>query len=514
MDVDSLIDYAFGIEVAASPILNIPDIVDWAEDRFYIVETARPIVLAQHQKDILRHFSERLPDGRFRWRNLIYSTIKKSGKTTMSALYARWAAECWGPFQEVYNMGNKFKQAKERAFKIARRSIELAPARERQDWDLQATTLTHGLSGSVIEALPISGAGEAGGNQSLSVWTELWGFQYEEALLMWDELKPVPTRPLSQRFVDTYAGFEGMSELLWEWWQAGLAGERLHDELPIYGNEAAGLIAYIDTGTEARRMPWQLGAEGEAYYREQALTERPENYRRHHLNEWATSVDSLINIALWDRLEGDEGQAAGGGIFIGADAAVSGDCTALSVIHYDPGKDFVSELETYIWTPPQHGKLDYDLTLLPALQDVLKRYRVVGVAYDEYQLHSLMTREAKNHRKVDWYAFPQGGERIKADTALVNRIRQGTLQHSGNQELREHVQNADGKASGDSALRIVKRASDKHIDAVVSLSMAAWRAAELMRQPRQAARQIPYSGLWRSQGGRSRGGKVGPGGKR
>ncbi len=141
--------------------------------------------------------------------------------------------------------------------------------------------MTHLASGSIIEALPISAAGEAGGNPSLTVWTELWGFQYEEALLMWDELKPVPTRPLSQRFVDTYAGYEGESLLLKGIWDRVLSGKRLHDELPVYGDEATGWIGYIDTGDEARRMPWQRGPAADEEFKKNEADEEPERYSRH-----------------------------------------------------------------------------------------------------------------------------------------------------------------------------------------------------------------------------------------
>ena len=496
MDIDTLIDAGLNPQPESPAQRDIPDIVDWAQDSFFVIETGRPIVLMPHQKDILHLMTERRQDGYFRWQNLIYSTIKKSGKTTISALYARWAAETWGAYQEVYNLGNKLKQAKERAFKAARRSIELAPPRIKNDWDIQETKLTHHTSGSVIEALPISGAGEAGGNQSLTVWTELWGFQYDDALLMWDELKPVLTRPLSQRFVDTYAGFEGISDLLWQMWQQSLAGERLHDELPVYGNEAAGLCAYIDQGTAARRMPWQLGAVGQAYYAEQELTERPENYQRHHLNYWATSTSQLINIALWDRLEYEQ-RPKFDEVVIGVDASVSGDCTAMSVTGYNMAEDRVYELETHIFTPENGQKLDYSLTLEPAFDSVFSTYgRVKSVAYDEYQLHDFMTRKAKQYKKTDFYAFPQGHERVLADSAIFNRINQGTIEHSGNDQLKEHIQNADGKAVGDDALRIVKRAASKHIDGLIAMSMSAYRASNFKPPKKTTAIQTAHTGLW------------------
>lgn len=499
-DIDDLIDYGLG---NASGIPDIPDICDWAEDRFYVIETSRPIVLQPHQKDILRLFTERRPDGGFKWRNCLYSTIKKSGKTTISALYARWAAETWGAYQEVYNLGNKLGQAQERAYKTVRRSIELAPNREKYEWELQTRRMTHLTSGSFIEALPVSGAGEAGGNQSLTVWTELWGFQYEDALLMWDELKPVLTRPLSQRFVDTYAGFKNESELLWTIWQNGLEGERLHDELPVYGNEAAGLIAYIDTGIEARRMPWQQGEVGEQYFREQERTERPENVQRHHYNYWADNTSALISVPLWDRLMiGEDDPKPGQEVILAADASVSGDCTALVAVAYHAATDTTYEVETHIWTPPKGGKLDYDETITKEMEAMFTRYRVRGVAYDPYQLHDVMTRAAKRYPRTEFYAFPQGGERVQADTALVTRIQQDKLRHTGNKVLREHVQNANGKASGDDAIRIVKRASDKHVDGVVALSMGSWRWHEVKPERKPRGQRVQKTGFW---GGNKRG---------
>lgn len=467
----------------------LPDIVEWAEENFYIIETKRPIVLEPHQKDILRLITETLPDGTFKWRTVLYSTIKKSGKTTISALYARWAAETWGPYQEVYNLGNKLKQAKDRAFKTARRSIELAPPHIKDQWDIQATRLTHLPSGSVIEALPVSGAGEAGGNQSLTVWTELWGFEYDEALLFFDELKPVLTRRRSQRFMDTYAGFEGESELLWDIWQNGLAGERLHPDLPIYGNEALGLIAYIDTGVEARRMPWQRGAVGKRYYQEQEKTENPINYKRHHFNEWATSQDVLIQMPLWDRLQEDvseyvvKHQVRKTPVVVAWDASVSGDCTAGMVVTYIPTEDKVVELEAYIFHPPSGGEIDYHETIKPVMLDLNERYDIIHVTYDPYQLHDFMTQLAKlpDFGSVEFSKFEQGADRLRSDSALVSRIKQGNLAHSGNVELRKHIQGADGKVSGnEKSIRIVKRSNKHYVDGAVALSMAAWVISEVM----------------------------------
>ena len=155
----------------------------------------------------------------------------------------------------------------------------------------------------------------------------------------------------------------------------------------------------------------------------------------------------------------------------------------MAVVCYDAAEDRIIELETYVWEPPKDGKIDYADTLKPAMDDVFRRYRVLGVAYDEYQMHNFMTeyRKTSRHRnkKDFFYPFPQGAERVRADTALLNRIRHEQIQHSGNATVRQHIQNADGKAVGESAIRIVKRDNTRKIDAVIALSMAAWRMYHL-----------------------------------
>ncbi len=474
------------------------DIVDWAEENFYIIEGKKLIVLQDVQRCVLREFFRRGEDGRFIYRTGLYSTIKKSGKTTIAALVMQWAAERWGDYGEIYHMGNKREQAKERAFKIAKRSVQMS--HNKNDWDVASLSLTHLPTKSVIQALPVNAAGESGGNQRLTTWTEAHGYVYEENERMWTELQPVPTQPLSFRFVESYAGYEGESNLLKSLWDRALEdGKRIHDEYPIYAIEDEGLIAYIDTGVRARRMPWQTPS----YYVQAEADELAHEFRRIHLNLWINSQDALVNIALWDRLMTEDTPELPGrtDVVISVDASVSGDCTALAIVTYDTINDITIELETHIFEPPQGGKIDYDETLRPVMDYAFEFYNVIGVAYDEYQMHNFMTEYKKNtkyrHRKEFFYAFPQTSERLKSDTDLLRRIRQGQLLHSGNQTVRQHIKNADGKASGDKAIRIVKRHPKKKIDAIIAISMGCWRIYCLLqgkppknRKPRR--RKVVY----------------------
>jgi phage terminase large subunit-like protein len=145
--------------------------------------------------------------------------------------------------------------------------------------DVQSRTI-YLENGSTIKAISSDYAGAAGSNHGWVSVDELWAVSSAAGRRLWDELTPVPTRKNSVRFVSTYAGFTNESELLEELYQkAVVEGERIHDELPIYVNRPARIFAYWD---HERRMPWQLGAEGEQYYEAQRRTLRPATFARLH----------------------------------------------------------------------------------------------------------------------------------------------------------------------------------------------------------------------------------------
>lgn len=200
------------------------DPVFWAERNFYAEETVFTpeglIQLMPHQRMILRYAFQRDETGRFRFTTIIYSAVKKSGKTAMGGLVGRWAAETWTRRGDVYFVGNDANQAKERGYAALRSSIELNPEynpmKERLpgQWIIHDKYGRHIPTGSKAHAVATDYKGEAGSNPVLSVWTEIWGFIQTASLRFWAEMTPSPTRAASVRFIETYAGFVGESELL------------------------------------------------------------------------------------------------------------------------------------------------------------------------------------------------------------------------------------------------------------------------------------------------------------
>lgn len=482
------------------------DIVAWAERSFYIPDPPCPISLEPHQKALLRLIEARNPDGTHRYKTVVYSTPKKSGKTTIAALVARFRAETGSRFQEFYCIANDFEQAQGRVFHAARTSIELSPGWRRY-WKTGERELLHLPSGSVIKAIPNDYKGEAGANPSLTIWTELWGYESERSRRLWEELTPVPTRD-STRLVETYAGFEGESELLWDLYERGvlhghqLNARELHELadiglvvfeeapnpdslVPIWVDEAASLLVYWDSGEAGRRMPWQRGEEGRAYYAEQEQSLRPKAFERLHLNRWVTAESSFVPVEWWDACREDlppfEPDHCKDAVVLGVDAASTGDSFAVVAVTRHPQRHGdVAIRACRKWDPPKGGRIDYSGPE-EFIRTVCQHYRVVQIAYDPHQLEDMMQRLYREG--VAWCEpFPQEKDRLMADRRFYDLIVNRRLAHDGDPDMREHIRNANAKLQKDqdSTLRIVKKAAGRKVDLAVAASMACHRCLYLL----------------------------------
>jgi phage terminase large subunit-like protein len=154
------------------------DIADWAEREYYIADTQKPIKLLLFQKGLLRLVLLRDPDMYYRWTTCLWSSIKKTGKTSLTGLITRYIAECQTRAGQIICCGNDANQAAERAFLFAADSIRLNPATIKRSsghvlpgrWQVQATKMKCTSTGTVVRAIGVDAPGEAGGNPSLSVW--------------------------------------------------------------------------------------------------------------------------------------------------------------------------------------------------------------------------------------------------------------------------------------------------------------------------------------------------------
>lgn len=459
---------------------------------------------------------------------ILYSTIKKSIKTTLGSVIARWVMETWDGKQECIFLASDAEQAKGRGYQMFRDTIELHPRYDKDKrilfgpnneklWDITDKRALYIPDGSFIKPVSSDYAGEAGGNPTASFYTELWTWRMQKDEKLFSEMTVPPTRPRGFRYIDSYAGYTGESNVLWKIWQrlqrdgrqltvddVPAWGVLYPDEpkLPVWVHLPSRSIGYIDQGIKARRFPWQLGPEGDAYYlAERAAAVNDGDYLRLNENYWAEPRHALMPIQWWDNcLDATlaplkERQA----VVIGCDASVTHDCTAMTLHSRHPVEHYDTVLrEEAVWNPKdfESGEMNYDESILPQLVYWTRRYNVVSVVYDKFQLKYLMDRVATGTcgpikmadgsiatlRALPVRSFNQQNERREADSSFVNMVRDRAFHHSGNCPItRQHVLNAAAThdTHENTKLHIVKRDDESMIDAVVSTAMGNYETFSL-----------------------------------
>jgi phage terminase large subunit-like protein len=456
--------------VGAIPIADqapaIPDDpIAWIESEFYIPELNGPMTLAAYQQAVLREAYRLDAQGHFVYSVVVWSDIKKSAKSSIAAatVLERARRLTWGSLKVV---ANDLKQADSRVAFYARRAIELNPrltSRVRvkpSGYHMEFDNRTR------IEAVPVDPKGEAGGNDDLIVFSELWAANQTAAQRMWTEMTLSPTKyGQSQRWVETYAGFSGESPLLEQLYQTGVTeGQQLDLGIPgleVYANDTARMLVLWNTQP---RLPWQLAE----YYAQEAAVLTPNEFARVHRNQWVTSENVFVPGEWWDACQGElPAFTPTTPVVVGMDAGVTNDCFALVGVSRVGDQVYVRFAR--IWKPPKGGAIDFSEPER-ALRTLKTQYNIVQVPYDPYQLHDLATRLRRDG--VAWFReFSQGQDRLIADKNLYDAIRDRRITHDGSPELTDHIRHANAKTEGDK-LRIVKRAEHLKVDAAVALSMA------------------------------------------
>jgi len=474
------------------------DPVAWMETNFFIPdprdpETGEqlppgPIILAQHQKDIIRAATFR-QDGSFQYVTIVYSAVKKSGKTRLGAGIAAWFADNFGPYNEIYCVANDGKQSSDRILSAIKQAVRLNPE---LDWHITKSMITL-PDGTFIEAIPCDPSGQAGANPGLTVWSEMWGFRHQHKERLWSEMTIPPTRfGRALRWVESYAGYSGESVVLENLYTLGTEQARPHpafrvSELPVRVNDAAKLLCYWD---HEPRMVWQTPE----YYAQEASVLVPAEFDRIHRNMWVNPVDKAIPIEWWDDCLDvvRDGEALPvldrrTPVVLGIDASVSHDCCAAVLVSRNPKNLKEPAIrQVRVWYPPKGGKIDLTETLEKYIVSACSKYNVVDAPYDEYQLHKMVT-DLRRKGVVRFTQFSQMQARAHADKQLFELILQKEIVHNGDQQLRAHVDNAYSRSDGDSKMRFTKQKTKtiggvtaKPIDALVAASMAVDRCLYLM----------------------------------
>lgn len=453
------------------------------------------LILFPIQRRILGHALTFDENGHLPYETVLYSCLKKSGKTAIAASVGAWYAEEARPGTEIYVIANTQEQASLRVFRdicfhFKKRNQSL-PSKFR----CKITKFRIDFPNETfIQVLSQSFKSAAGSRHALTLWDELWGAVDEQDRRTWDEMTPIPTITNSLRFVSSYAGFENESELLWELYLRGVGPEE-HDKgtaHPAPGLEDiqtddhpacwanGNLFTYWEHDP---RMPWQT----EKYYADQLQTERPALYLRFHLNRWVTSEEEFIPVAWWDEAASvymasaeiwPEHPYKHWPITIGIDAGLKRDTTALVAVAFDGTRAKVGIVYHKIWIPTKETQVDLEATVEKELRYLYTHYTVKKIVYDPTHLIQTMLKMRRMGMPTEEFQQTQGNM-TAASQLLYDLLKNKNLEAYPDDELRRHIQMAVAE-NNSRGFRIVKGKVSRrhHVDGAVALAMAGYSAVQ------------------------------------
>jgi phage terminase large subunit-like protein len=437
-------------------------------------ETGQPFELYPAQIEFLRKAFTVTREGRLAFEELIYSCPKKSGKTATAAMALIYViVVLGGPYAEGYCVANDFEQASSRVFQAAARIVAASPL-------LKAAKITGSKiefsTGATITAIASDYAGAAGSNPSFSVFDELWGVTSERGHRLFDEMVPVPTRKVSARLTVTYAGFENESALLESIYKRGLQGEEIAPAL--YRQD--GLLMFWSHTPVA---PWQ-DARWLAQMRAQL---RPNAYARLIENRWVSTESTFVEMAWYDACvdaeltpELADPRLA---VWVGVDASVKRDSTAIVASTYDRALKKVRVVWHRIFQPSPEDPLDFEATVETELLALRRRFNVREVRYDPYQLVAVAQRLTQ--AGLPMIEFAQSVPNLtEASSNLYELIKGRNLIIYPDEAVRLAISRCVALETT-RGWRIAKEKTSHKIDVIVALAQAALGAVQ------QSAMEVP-----------------------
>jgi hypothetical protein len=483
---------------------------EWIQKHFYVpdprdpitgdfIGSPGPIQLAEHQARIIDEALSKDEDGDLKYSTVVYSAPKKSGKSAITSAVILYMAY-HNPYSFLACLANDGKQANDRLYGPIHTALRL----HRQQGGMLANERPNLgqviLSNSTkIEAIPCDAAGEAGSQPLMSAFSELWGYETPNKRKVFTELTIPPTLfGKAIRWIESYAGYLGVSELLEQVYHTGFEKGTPHpDFLDLEGqdgpvvrvNKRAKILCYWDT---EHRMPWQT----EGYYIQEAEILPPQEFDRIHNNRWVSPTGSFIQEAWWDACENDDLPVLASSqtpVVVGIDMAETRDCAALVAVTRDPfnPKAQVAVRAVKTFNPKELGGIiDQEEMVRPVIEEWAEKWNVVCWVYDPREMSKLaqdLTRSG-----LGWFRkFGQTQPRAVSDKALHDMIvskqiiwnrdtTYGDIGYKGmtSENLYRHLTLAGANLQS-GGYRLMKLSNSNKIDAGVALSQAAFVAMEL-----------------------------------
>jgi phage terminase large subunit-like protein len=433
-------------------------------------ETGMPYKLLPAERAFIEHAFRLGDDGRPLYPELLYSCPKKSGKTGFAALFVLTTALLFGgSYAEVTLAANDLDQAQGRVFEAVKRIVECSPFLQVLDPKITANKITFAETGATITAVAADYAGAAGGNPTISCFDELWAYTSERSRRLWDELVPPPTRKFACRLTCTYAGFEGESALLEELYKRGLAQ-------PLVGTDLYAGDGLLMFWSHQPIAPWQTPQ----WIDQMRGQLRPNAFLRMIENRFVSTESTFVDMDWWDAcVDHGVGPVVTQRelpVWVGVDASVKRDSTAVVAVSFDQKAKKVRLVAHRIFQPTPDKPLDFEATIETAVRDLCRRFTVRGVHYDPYQMASVAQRLSV--AGIPMREYPQTVSNLTAmGSNLYELIKGRNLIAYPDDAIRLAVSRTIALETP-RGLRLAKEKQSHKIDVIIALAMAALHAVE------------------------------------
>jgi len=228
--------------------------------------------------------------------------------------------------------------------------------------------------------------------------------------------------------------------------------------------------------------PWQTPE----WMEQMRQTLRPSAFLRQMLNQFTSGESEFIDLEWWDQCVVPEATPVLADpslpVFFGVDASTKKDSTGIVGCTYHFELKKVVLVTHKVFSPTPQDPLDFETTIESALLDYRKRFRMLRVLYDPWQMVSCAQRCTK--KNLPMMEFPQSLPNLtEASQTLYDLIKGRNLLTYPDAQLRLAISHAVAK-EGSRGWRIGKEKQSHRIDLVVALGMAAYAAMRAGYTPR------------------------------
>jgi phage terminase large subunit-like protein len=443
--------------------------VEFIEKVIVNPETGKPFELLPAQRAFFVHAWQRDATGRLIYPEQVFGAPKKSAKTGTAAIHQLTTLVLFGErYGEGYCIANDLEQAQSRVFEMIKRIVESSPLLQSES-RVTANRITFTTTGATIQALASDYTGAAGGHPTISSFDELWGYTSERSRRLWEEMVPVPTRKVSCRLTTTYAGFEGESELLHSLYKRGL-------QQPLVGKDLHAGDGILMFWSHVPIAPWQT----EAWQTEMRRSLRPAQYLRMIENRFVTTESTFIDMDWWDACVDPKltSQIADRSlsIWVGVDASVKHDSTAIVAVTWDKVNQKVRLVAHKIFQPSPDVPLDFEMAVEHTLLALHQRFNLRQALYDPYQMQASAQRLKREGIRIE--EFAQSVPNLtEASQNLYELVKDRNLAVYPDDAMRLAMSRAVAVETS-RGWRIAKEKQAHKIDVVVALGMASLAAVK------------------------------------